>query len=336
MSPLNSERILTLEVEVHEAGERLDRYLSRAFESAEDVALSRARIQALIATKSVLVDGRPAKRAMKLRGGEQVRIFLPKPAAVALVPEPVPLDVLYEDAHIIAINKPAGLAMHPGAGRTSGTLVNALLAHCRDLSGIGGEQRPGIVHRLDKGTSGVVVVAKSDRAHLGLARQFSRRLAEKHYVAFVAGSPKPAAATLTTLFGRHPKDRKRFSSQVRSGKEAITTYRTVAEAAGLARLQVKLGTGRTHQIRVHLAEMGHPVVGDPTYGGRRYERVKDPELRRLVEKLGRQALHACRLQITHPVSSQPLILRAPLPADLAELWAAMQSLGAQLAKDVVC
>ena len=237
------------------------------------------------------------------------------------------LDVLYEDEDMLALNKPAGLSVHPGAGRSQGTLVNALLAHCRDLSGIGGVLRPGIVHRLDRETSGVLVVAKNDAAHLGLARQFARREVDKRYVAFVVGEPELGQGTCDTLFGRHPTQRKRFSGRVRRGKRAVTRYQVVRSAGGAAELEVRLETGRTHQIRVHLAELGHPILGDRLYGGRRLGRIRDDGLRALAAGLSRQALHAFRLSLHHPRTGEPLVFEAPLAVELVALRQRLAELG---------
>ena len=308
------------------AGTRLDRFVvgwvteaAAETDEPELPALSRAQIQRLIAAGRVTVDDQPCRASRTLRGGEQVRLELPPPEPLDLVPEPMDLRVLFEDQHLIALDKPAGLVVHPGPGHHSGTLVHGLLAHCRDLSGIGGVSRPGIVHRLDRGTSGVLVVAKSDRAHEGLAAQFAGRTAHKTYVAFVVGEPQPRADTIDTPFGRHPTDRKRFSGRVSSGRRAITHYRVRAARGGLAELEIDLATGRTHQIRVHLAERGHPVAGDAPYGGRKLARVVDAPLHAACAALDHQALHAARLEIAHPVTSRRLVLEAPLPADLAEL-----------------
>ncbi len=326
--PDESSSRVSLRVPLEQAGVRLDRFLAEGAAASAEAALrgmSRSRLQVLIAAGRISIDGQPAeKSSLRLKGGEQVEITVPPPAPVGIAAEPMPLEVLYEDADLIAIAKPAGLAVHPGAGRVTGTLVNGLLAHCRDLSGIGGALRPGIVHRLDRGTSGVLVVAKHDRAHLGLARQFAAREVVKRYIAFVLGTPRLRTRTIDTLYGRHPTARKRFTAKLKAGKRAVTTYTVVASGGGLARLDVLLGTGRTHQIRVHLSESGHPVVGDATYGGRQFSRIGDAEVRAAAEALEHQALHAAVLEVTHPVSGVPLRFSAPLPPALEQLWEAMQ------------
>jgi 23S rRNA pseudouridine1911/1915/1917 synthase len=319
---------VTLEVPATARGERLDRFLVTAAAQAGSplAGLSRARLQALVAGGHVSVDGVAARSAKRLRGGESVGVALPPPQPLRLEPEPQPLDILYEDHDLIVVSKPAGVAVHPGAGRVRGTLVAGLLAHCKDLSGVGGVLRPGIVHRLDRGTSGVLVAAKSEAAHVGLARQFASRRVEKRYVAFVLGMPAVRAATLKTRFRRHPTHRLRFTSKTAAGKEAVTSYEVVASAGGLSRLDIRLGTGRTHQIRVHMAESGHPIAGDPLYGGRRYNGLSS-ELRAVAERLTHQALHAAALAFVHPHTGEPLRFVAPLPADLEELWRAMVGLG---------
>lgn len=292
-------------------GVRLDVFLKdRAL-----AGLSRARLQQLIEIEAILLDGRATRPALKLKGGEEVLVRVPEPTPMHLAPAPLSLDVLYEDSHVIGLCKPAGLVVHPGAGtHDEPTLVHGLLAHCGDLSGIGGVQRPGVVHRLDCGTSGVMIVAKHDQAHQGLAAQFSGRTATKRYVALVLGAPAQPQATLDTLYGRHPVHRQRFSSRVGAGKRAVTRYRVLGSAFGLAALDVLLGTGRTHQIRVHLADLGHPVLGDPMYGGRQSARVTEPGLRAMAAALRHQALHAARLELTHPMTGAPLVLQAPPPA----------------------
>ena len=248
-----------------EAGTRLDRYLQ-----AHAADLSRTRLQALIAAGHVTVDGAPPKASLRLRAGQAVRVDVPPPVPLALEPEPIPLEVVYEDAAVVVVNKPAGLVVHPGAGHATGTLVHALLAHCGPaLSGIGGVRRPGIVHRLDRGTSGLLVVAKTDRAHLGLAGQLKARQVERRYLALVHGEVPHLEGVVETAIGRDPHDRLRMAVRPPgAGRAALTRYRVLERfrtPAPLTLLAVQLGTGRTHQIRVHLAHLGFPVVGDRTY-----------------------------------------------------------------------
>jgi len=245
-----------------------------------------------------------------------VTLVLDPPRPATPQPEQIELRVLFEDSDLIAIDKPAGMVVHPGAGNPRGTLVNALLAHCRDLAGIGGELRPGIVHRLDKDTSGVIVVAKNEPALVALQAQFKRRDVEKTYLAIVHGAPEPRGR-FETLHGRHPTDRRRFSSKVKRGRVAVTEWTVERQFDGAALLRVNLFTGRSHQIRVHFAEAGHPILGDALYGGTRRE-AKLPEgsaVRLAAQAIGRQALHAHLLVLLHPVTSKKLRLESSLPAD---------------------
>lgn len=311
-------------------GERIDVALARVAASAPAgsplAGFSRSRLQKLVAAGVVFVSGEPVRASYRIEAELEVVVEVPPPAPLALEPEARPLAILFEDEHLIAIDKPAGLVVHPGAGRPAGTLVNALLAHCKDLSGIGGVERPGIVHRLDRDTSGVLVVAKHDRAHEALSRQFAAREVTKDYLAFVLGVPRPAEQRIETPFARHPTERRKFTGRVAAGRRALTSFRLVRAGGGLALLDVALGTGRTHQIRVHLSELGHPVVGDPLYGGKQPKRVRDVELRELVTALDRHALHAARLELRHPITREPIAFVAPLPAELARLDEAVRRL----------
>ncbi len=239
------------------------------------------------------------------------------------------LDVVFEDAHLIVLDKPAGLVVHPAAGNPDGTLVNALLAHCGDsLKGVGGVGRPGIVHRLDKGTSGLMVAAKTDAAHEGLARQFAEHSLERAYRALVWGVPEPASGEIAGNIGRDPANRKRMAVVSRGGKPAVTRYEVVQRMGSLAsELECRLATGRTHQIRVHLARIGHGVIGDPLYGGRRGSRprVVPAELDRAVSRLGRQALHAIVIGFTHPITHERLRFDSPIPNDINVLMNILDS-----------
>ncbi|HEV8310068.1 MAG TPA: RluA family pseudouridine synthase [Methylomirabilota bacterium] len=303
-----------------DAGLRLDRFLqSRAGD------LSRTRLQSLIEAGRVLVDGRRRKASHPLRAGQVVTLEVPAPVSLALAPESIPLDIVYEDAALLVLDKPAGLVVHPGAGHSTGTLVHALLAHCGPaLSGIGGVRRPGIVHRLDRGTSGLLVVAKSDRAHLALARQLKARSVERRYLALVHGAVPRLEGRIETAIGRHPRDRLRMAVRPPgAGRAALTRYRVLERFEAPAPstfLAVELGTGRTHQIRVHLAHLGFPVVGDRTYR-RRDTRPPTPELAARVDALRGLALHAAVLGFTHPESGQRLRFEAPLPPAFAGLLA---------------
>jgi 23S rRNA pseudouridine1911/1915/1917 synthase len=263
------------------------------------------------------------KAGTKLRFGDVVEVAIPPPAPARALAQDIALAILFEDEHLVVVDKPAGLVVHPSAGHPDGTLVNALLHHAGGLAGIGGELRPGIVHRLDKDTSGVMVVAKHDAAHLGLAAAFKDKVGAlvREYLAVVAPAPSSSATTYRTLHGRHPVDRKRFSSKVATGKPAVTHVRVEERfALGAALLRARLETGRTHQIRVHLADHGHPLLGDPLYG----RRPGDPRLAALAEALGRQALHAAVLGFAHPITGATLRFETPPPADLAALLAALR------------
>lgn len=282
--------------------------------------ITRATAQRLIEAGLVTVDGKPAKASLKLKGGEAIVIAIPPPAPAEPLPEAIPLDIVYEDADLVVVNKPAGMVVHPAAGNPAGTLVNALLAHCRDLSGIGGEIRPGIVHRIDKETTGLLVVAKNDRAHEALSRQFREHSIKRVYVALVYGAPKEERGRIEGVIGRHPTERKKMSGKSRHGKPAVTHWRVAGRFPGMTLLTLRLETGRTHQIRVHLSEAGFPLVGDPVYGGSgRAATIRDPLLKKLVKELGRQALHAKTLGFVHPADGRYLEFDSELPADMARL-----------------
>ena len=322
------------------AGQRLDQWLAAAL--APD--LSRSRIQALIKEGAVLLGGQAVLEARrKVTAGDHVRIVLPEPEPATPEPENIPLSVLYEDDALIVIDKPAGLVVHPGAGNWTGTLVNALIAHCGDsLSGIGGVRRPGIVHRLDKDTSGVMVVAKTDQAHRALSEAFADHgrsgSLERAYLALVWGTPPRQAGTVDAALGRASGDRT-LRAVVRpdhpDARHAVTHNRMIEKfgarpdaTATAALVECRLETGRTHQIRVHMAHLGHPLVGDPDYA--RAFRTKShklaPELRALVDGFGRQALHAFLLAFDHPVTGEHMRFESPIPADMGELLDAFRSL----------
>lgn len=284
------------------SGTRLDQFLARAIDS-----LSRSRLQALIDDGHVVVDGAIAtSSSARLKGTEQIDVTVPEPVAAEPVAQDLPLSVLHQDKDLLVLDKAAGMVVHPGAGHSTGTLVNALLHHVTDLQGIGGTLRPGLVHRLDKDTSGVLVVAKHDVALRALQASFKSREVTKCYLAWVVGQP-PDEGTFETLHGRHPKHRVRFSGRVKEGKVAITHYDVVKRYAIASKLEVRIETGRTHQIRVHLSEAGFPLLGDELYGTRQ---SLHPEI------IGRQALHAWQLTFPHPRTGKVMHFEAPIPADL--------------------
>jgi len=305
---------------IFEAGrppERLDRFLAESLPE-----LSRSQIKKLVEEGQVVLRGGAAKAGEKLKGGETIELTLPAPVPADAQPQEIPLVVLYEDRHLIVIDKPAGMVVHPAPGHAGGTLVNALLHHCTDLAGVGGELRPGIVHRLDKGTSGVLVAAKDDATHQALCLQFKAHSITRRYLALVHGTAPGEKGTIDRPIGRHPTERKKMSSRARNGRRAVTHWRVLAryENDRLTLLELRLETGRTHQIRVHLSELGLPVAGDPVYGGiGRLKDLPDPELRRRLQQLHRQALHARLLGFVHPASGGYLEFESPLPRDMRDI-----------------
>jgi 23S rRNA pseudouridine1911/1915/1917 synthase len=277
---------------------RLDQFLAR-----ELPQFSRSRIQQLIRKNFITLNNSLARPRDLVRAGDRIEINEPPPEKIDIQPAAIPLNVLYEDEDLIVINKPAGLVVHPGAGHREHTLVNALLHHFPKLSGIGGQERPGIVHRLDKDTSGCLVVAKNDEAHRGLSEQFQARTVEKIYLALVGGKLRKRAGTIEEKIGRHPVDRQRMSVSLRRGRAARTEYRVLSASDEMSLLECKLHSGRTHQIRVHLHHLGHPVLGDKVYGGR------------FAKTFPRQMLHAWKLGFQHPRSGEQRNFEAPLPDD---------------------
>ncbi len=296
--------------------ERLDRFLAEALPE-----LSRSQLKRLIDEGRVTLNNAAVKASTKLKGGEEIAITLPEAVPTETLSQDIPLTVLYEDSQLIVIDKPAGMVVHPAPGHSQGTLVNALLYHCKDLSGIGGELRPGIVHRLDKDTSGVMVATKTDEAHQHLAQQFKDHSINRRYVALVHGLLPTPKGTVDKPIGRHPTQRKKMSTGSRNGRHAVTHWKVlqVFEEDRLTLVELRLETGRTHQIRVHLADMLHPVLADPVYGGNRIKTLKDPELRRLATSLDRQALHARLLGFIHPVSGEYLDSSSAVPADMQSI-----------------
>jgi 23S rRNA pseudouridine1911/1915/1917 synthase len=260
-----------------------------------------------------------------VRPGQHIRVEVPEPSPATPGPEDIPLAVVHDDTHLLVVDKPAGLAVHPGAGRAGGTLVNALLHHVKDLSGVGGVLRPGIVHRLDRGTSGLMVVAKDDATHRGLSAQFAGRTVEKEYLAVVLGVPRPREGAIELPIGRDPVHRKRMSVRAARGRQALSRYTVVEPLDGAALVRVRIHTGRTHQVRVHLAALGHPLAGDATYGGRREPSSRSRGAREALRSFPRPALHAARLAFDHPATGQRLSFESPLPPDIAALLAALQA-----------
>lgn len=296
-----------LVAEPSEAGQRLD-----LFVTARLPEISRSQVQRLIKTGLILVDGHAGKASTPVNAGASVDVSVPPPTPDTPSSEDLPLAILHDDDDLVVVNKPAGMVVHPAPGHQTGTLVNALLHHVRGLSGIGGRARPGIVHRLDRGTSGVMVVAKHDAAHQSLSRQFQDRVVHKIYMALVWGAPS-IGEVFDRPIGRDPRDRQKISSRARRTRTALTTVDDVEVLGALSLIQVTIGTGRTHQIRVHLSEAGHPIAGDELYGGTR--KRLPPELA-AIQRLERPFLHSRRLSFAHPSDGRLVEFEAPLPADL--------------------
>lgn len=308
------------------AGERLDRFLATRLD------LSRSRVQGWIRAGRVTLGGEPLKASHPLSGGERLVCRPTSRRDVGRVePEPGPLAVIYEDEDVIVLDKQAGVAMHPGAGRPAGTLANFLLAAYPEIESIGGPGRPGIVHRLDLDTTGVVVVARSEKAYRRLSRAFAERRVEKTYLAICYGTPSPAEGVLDGPIGRHPKRRTEMTVRP-DGRRATTSYRVLAATDAISLLFLGLGTGRTHQIRVHLKAAGHPLVGDPTYGEARWKALP-PSERRPLASFPRPALHAWRLAFDHPASGDRVRFTAPPPNDLEALWRAISGDDLPLGED---
>jgi 23S rRNA pseudouridine1911/1915/1917 synthase len=304
-----------LVADAEEAGLRIDVFLARRLPS-----LSRSQIQRLIKAGHITAGDRPIKTSALVTPGLAVRVVLPAAEPADPIAESLPIEILYDDADVVVINKPAGMVVHPAPGHPRGTLVNALLHHVSGLSGIGGKERPGIVHRLDRGTSGVMVIAKHDRAHRDLSRQFRDRTVVKEYIALVWGRVA-TGQTLDQPIGRDPRDRRKMSSRAPRGRNAITTVLVVEVLGALSLVRLAIGTGRTHQIRVHLSEAGHAVVGDALYGG---VRRRLPPALAPVTRLERPFLHAAQVEFDHPADGRRLSFRAPLPDDLADTLLALR------------
>ncbi|WP_454192064.1 RluA family pseudouridine synthase [Paenibacillus sp. Marseille-Q7038] len=290
------------------AKERIDKYIT---ESMDDI--SRSQVQLWIADGHVTVNGAKVKSNYKLGEGDRITVIVPEPMAVEIIPENIPLHVVYEDASVIVVNKQRGLVVHPAPGHTSGTLVNALMYHCKDLSGINGELRPGIVHRIDKDTSGLLMAAKNDKAHASLAAQLKEHSVNRRYIALVHGHVQHDQGTVDAPIGRDTSDRKMFTVTDRNSKEAITHFTVLERLGDYTLLELKLETGRTHQIRVHMKFIGHPLVGDPMYG------------RNKGIKMNGQALHAQTLGFVHPDTGEQMEFTAPLPQDMEDVLASLRS-----------
>ena len=303
----------TLIVDSENEGVRLDAYLASQIEG-----WSRARLQHLIVDEEVLVNGKPAKSSYKLNANDEIEVELIAAPSTAFAPEKIPLDIVFEDDVLIVLNKPAGLVVHPAAGIQTGTLANALAYHFAELSSNAGPIRPGIVHRIDKNTSGLLAVAKTEIAHENLADQFRERKVFKSYLALVHGLVERNSGRIEQPLARDPRNRTRMAI-VRGGRGAVSLYKVRRRFERFTLLEVEIKTGRTHQIRVHLASLKHPVVGDEVYGGGRDNTVRDPKLRAEIRNLGRQFLHAAELGFHHPISGEQLRFQAPLPADLQHL-----------------
>lgn len=300
-----------------EKGQRLD-----VFVVEKCPELSRSHVQKLIEQGHVLVDGAQRKANFKLRGGEVVQVAQPEAEPITAAPEDIPLDILFEDKDIIVVNKARGMVVHPASGVYSGTLVNALLYHCQDLSGINGEIRPGIVHRLDKDTSGVMVCAKNDTAHLDLAEQIRTKAAHRTYWAIVHGNIKEEAGIIKGDIGRHPTDRKKMAIVRENGKPAVTHFKVLERFGEYTLVECKLETGRTHQIRVHMNSIGHPLINDPKYGPKKSSSFA----------IQGQALHSLQLTLTHPVTKEEMTFTAPLPADMEKILTGLRNKRAKAAQ----
>ena len=288
----------TLKLTADREGERADAMLARLVPE-----LTRSGAQKLLERGAVTLEGRPARKNDRPSPGQTLEVTLPDPEPVNLIPQNIPLDVVFEDRDVIVVNKPVGLLVHPAPGHPEGTLVNALLYHCgNSLSGINGELRPGIVHRIDRDTSGLIIAAKNDRAHLALAAQLQDHSLARTYEAVAVGGLKQDSGTVNAPIGRHPADRKKMAIDRRNGREAVTHWSVLARYPGYIHVECRLETGRTHQIRVHLASIGHPLLGDTVYG------AKKP-----VPGLAGQCLHARRLRFIHPTTGSPVELECPLP-----------------------
>ena len=291
---------MILQAAPEDAGQRLDSFLATHLDG-----ISRSAAARLLEEGCVLCDGRVPGKSLRLTGTEEISVTLPQPEDTELIPQDIPLDVVYEDADVIVINKPTGLVVHPAPGHPDGTLVNALLYHCGDsLSGIGGEKRPGIVHRIDRDTSGLIIAAKNDRAHQALAAQLADHTLARTYECLVTGNLREDSGTVDAPIGRHPTDRKKMAVTEKNSRRAVTHWEVIARYPGVTHVRCRLETGRTHQIRVHMAYLGHPILGDTVYGAKK-----------AVPGLTGQCLHAVGLRFLHPSTGEAVELSCPLPEE---------------------
>ncbi len=311
----------TLVAEACHAGRRIDATVAELLPD-----ISRSLAGDLVKRGLIRVCGEIRKPGYRLKAGDEIAGILPPPEPAAHAPEPMALDILHEDAHLIVLNKAPGVVVHPAPGHAGGTLVNGLLHHCADLSGIGGEIRPGIVHRLDKDTSGTLVVAKNDAAHLSLSEQFKNRAVDKRYLALVYGVPAADSGDIDLAVGRHPVDRKRMAAGPARGREAHTHWQVRQRYNGAALLELTLHTGRTHQIRVHCAAMGHPIIGDPLYCRRNPAQYFSKAVADHVKGVHRQMLHAWRLSIAHPADGRRMTFESPMPEDMAGVMGVLKKI----------
>jgi 23S rRNA pseudouridine1911/1915/1917 synthase len=318
MNPAGDSPLLVVAPEA--AGLRIDSYLASNLDG-----LSRTRIQRSIEDGDILVNDGTVKSGYRVRAGDKVEIDIPPAPPIEIVPEAIPLNVVYEDGDLVVVDKPSGLVVHPGAGNWNGTLVNALVYHFDQLSGAAGRIRPGIVHRIDKDTSGLLVVAKNDPAHERLSDEFRDRKVSKAYIALVYGRIKEARGEIDARIGRSGNNRTRMAAvKEPRGRMAYTSFEVMQQFSDFCLLRVRISTGRTHQIRVHMAHIGHPVVGDAVYGTGREKLIRNPNLRRAVKELGRHFLHSAELAFRHPMSREQLSFTSPIPSRLASF---LQNMG---------
>jgi 23S rRNA pseudouridine1911/1915/1917 synthase len=315
---MHDQSAFTIHVNPTDSGKRLDLYIAALIPEC-----SRSIATTLIRNGTIRVQGAVKKPGYRVKGGDEIHGHIPSPAPILFKPEPIPIDILFEDDHIIVVNKPPGLVVHPAPGHYSGTLVNGLLHHCPFLEGIGSARRPGIVHRLDKDTSGVLVVAKNDRAHQHLAKLFKSRRIRKKYLAVVYGAMESDSGTVSLPIGRHTTDRKKMSTRSRKPRVAETAWRIRERFGPASLIELDLKTGRTHQIRVHCSAIHHPVVGDSIYG-RKNTWKNVAHAQDLFGSIKRQMLHAWRLEFTHPATQETVCFEAPLPKDMQDVIAALR------------